>query len=404
MAKKNRAVSGEEPVEVVEETPVVEEAPKAVEPRAVEPVEKTGDWTLTEDTTVPETEQIVVPEGGVLTLDLAGFTLTVFKKIKVFGTFTVNDSSAEKTGQLVSKDAQAVRVGDFDDSQPTLPKAGKFVLEGGTVKCDNRNAWVVTLFGDSPEVVINGGKILAEPIMQDPMGDEESCMGISGTGSTKGQAGRRLSGGSVTMNGGEIVAIGRNHPVGIFQSNDYTVTVNGGKISADFAAVLSCAGVCTINGGELVKTNTVEQVPAHGTEGSDNLDPAVYAATVSVVSRNYPFGTVPETEVLGGTLTNTDENGKAFVSKKFTETAAPAEVEVSETVVKNMVPEPSKEEMEEMGVKTISGEDAFIKQGKVLLGMDAGNDPTKDKFAPLTNDEIDAIEKHAAEYGESSPE
>ena len=396
MAKKNRAVSGEEPVEVVEETPVVEEAPAATEPRAAEPVERTGDWTLTEDTTVPETEQIVVPEGGALTLDLAGFTLTVFKRIKVFGTFTVNDSSAEKTGQLVSKDAQAVRVGDFDDSQPTLPKAGKFVLNGGTVKCDNDDQWVVTLFGDSPVVEINGGKIVAD--------GNGSCMGISGTGSTKGQAGRRLSGGSVTMNGGEIAVTGSGHPVGIFQSNDYTVTVNGGKISADFAAVLSCAGSCTINGGELVKTNTVEQVSPHGTDGSDNLDPAVYAAAVSVVSRNYPFGTVPETEVLGGTLTNTDENGKAFVSKKFTETAAPAEVEVSETVVKNMVPEPSKEEMEDMGVKTISGDDAFIKEGKSLLGMDAGDDPDKDKFAPLTDAEIDAIEKHAAEYGESSPE
>lgn len=397
MAKKNRAVSGEEPVEVVEETPVVEEAPKAVEPRAAEPVEKTGDWTLTEDTTVPDTEQIVVPEGGVLTLDLAGFTLTVFKRIKVFGTFKVKDSSAEKTGQLVSNDIQAVRVGEYDDTAPVLPKAGKFVLEGGTVKCNNTSTWVVAMFGDSPVVEINGGKIVAD--------GEEDCIGISGTAYTKNCAsGRRLSGGSVIMNGGEIVATGPKHPVGIFQPNDFTVTVNGGKISADFAAILTCAGTCTINGGELVKTNTVEQIPPFGTDGSDNLDPEVYAAAVSVVSRNYPFATIPQTEVLGGTLTNTDENGKAFVSKKFTETAAPAEVEVSETVVKNMVPEPSKEEMEEMGVKTISGEDAFIKEGKALLGMDAGNDPTKDKFAPLTDDEIDAIEKHAAEYGESSPE
>ncbi len=122
-----------------------------------------SDQTVTLLKDVELTERLTVASGKTVTLDLAGYTLTlpkaegVIRAILIEGALTVNDSSAEKTGTIVSDktvfqnwgtlvvnsgtfeggnaQGQCALANGFNDQDPASPKTNaKATINGGVFK------------------------------------------------------------------------------------------------------------------------------------------------------------------------------------------------------------------------------------------------------------------------------
>lgn len=203
---------------------------------------------LTKDIT---TNNFVIPEDKDVTLDLNGRTVkndeshTILNK----GHLTLTDSSADKSGQIISckADTAALRNGDN----------AVCVVESGTISRDgaNGNTWhTVENFGT---MTFNGGKVIADDGKSfaivngwnyiDP-GEQKATMTINNIEMKAGPNGfKNCAGGTLTMNDGTL------HCTGYWGlSNDSTgvATINGGKIISDKYIAISDGGAkMEINGG-----------------------------------------------------------------------------------------------------------------------------------------------------------
>lgn len=203
---------------------------------------------LTNDIT---TNNFVIPEDKDVTLDLNGRTVkndeshTILNK----GHLTLTDSSADKSGQIISckADTAALRNGDN----------AVCVVESGTISRDgaNGNTWhTVENFGT---MTFNGGKVIADDGKSfaivngwnyiDP-GEQKATMTINNIEMKAGPNGfKNCAGGTLTMNDGTL------HCTGYWGlSNDSTgvATINGGKIISDKYIAISDGGAkMEINGG-----------------------------------------------------------------------------------------------------------------------------------------------------------
>ena len=203
---------------------------------------------LTKDIT---TNNFVIPADKDVTLDLNGRTVkndeshTILNK----GHLTLTDSSADKSGQIISckADTAALRNGDN----------AVCVVESGTISRDGAsgNTWhTVENFGT---MTFNGGKVIADDGKSfaivngwnyiDP-GEQKATMTINNIEMKAGPNGfKNCAGGTLTMNDGTL------HCTCYWGlSNDSTgvATINGGKIISDKYIAISDGGAkMEINGG-----------------------------------------------------------------------------------------------------------------------------------------------------------
>ena len=197
------------------------------------------------------TNNFVIPADKDVTLDLNGRTVTNDASHTILnqGHLTLTDSSADKSGQIISckADTAALRNGDN----------AVCVVESGTISRDgaNGNTWhTVENFGT---MTFNGGKGIADDGKSfaivngwnyiDP-GEQKATMTINNIEMKAGPNGfKNCAGGTLTMNDGTL------HCTGYWGlSNDSTgvATINGGKIISDKYIAISDGGAkMEINGG-----------------------------------------------------------------------------------------------------------------------------------------------------------
>ncbi len=175
---------------------------------------ESGEYYLDEDITLAE--DITIPSGAEVAIDLNGHTLKGTGSNSVItnrGTFTLNDSSGNDSGELTgptSEDNGVERGGGVCNE-------GGFTMNGGKI-CNN----AVSFFGAG---VYNSGTFTMT-------GGE-----ISGNTASYGGGVYNSNYGTFTMTGGEIS--GNTSPLdeggGVYNSNEVIMT--GGKISGNFAAI-----------------------------------------------------------------------------------------------------------------------------------------------------------------------
>lgn len=205
---------------------------------------------LTNDIT---TNNFVIPADKDVTLDLNGRTVTNAESHTILnkGHLTLTDSSADKSGQIISckADTAALRNGDN----------AVCVVESGTISRDgaNGNTWhTVENFGT---MTFNGGKVIAHDGKSFAIvngwnyipvpGEQKATMTINDIEMTASPNGfKNCAGGTLTMNGGTLRCTTGYWGL----SNDSTgvATINGGKIISDEYIAISDGGAkMEINGG-----------------------------------------------------------------------------------------------------------------------------------------------------------
>ena len=197
------------------------------------------------------TNNFVIPADKDVTLDLNGRTVKNDESHTILnqGHLTLTDSSADKSGQIISckADTAALRNGDN----------AVCVVESGTISRDgaNGNTWhTVENFGT---MTFNGGKVIADDGKSFAIvngwnyinpGEQKATMTINNIEMIAGPNGfKNCAGGTLTMNDGTL------HCTGYWGlSNDSTgvATINGGKIISDEYIAISDGGAkMEINGG-----------------------------------------------------------------------------------------------------------------------------------------------------------
>lgn len=199
------------------------------------------------------TNNFVIPADKDVTLDLNGRTVKNAKSHTILnqGHLTLTDSSADKSGQIISckDDTAALRNGDN----------AVCVVEGGTISRDGAdgNTWhTVENFGT---MTFNGGKVIANDGKSFAIvngwnyipvpGEQKATMTINDIEMTASPNGfKNCAGGTLTMNGGTLRCTTGYWGL----SNDSTgvATINGGKIISDEYIAISDGGAkMEINGG-----------------------------------------------------------------------------------------------------------------------------------------------------------
>lgn len=199
------------------------------------------------------TNNFVIPADKDVTLDLNGRTVKNAESHTILnqGHLTLTDSSADKSGQIISckDDTAALRNGDN----------AVCVVEGGTISRDGAdgNTWhTVENFGT---MTFNGGKVIANDGKSFAIvngwnyipvpGEQKATMTINDIEMTASPNGfKNCAGGTLTMNGGTLRCTTGYWGL----SNDSTgvATINGGKIISDEYIAISDGGAkMEINGG-----------------------------------------------------------------------------------------------------------------------------------------------------------
>ncbi|MFI3171040.1 MAG: InlB B-repeat-containing protein [Eubacteriales bacterium] len=178
-----------------------------------------GTITLTGDINIIA-KDINIPSNVAVTLDLAGYTITGGNNsqdninLSPYAELTVKDSSASKSGKIVSSTGSNNGLIDID--------AGDFVLESGTIYSESNTAITVydnyvegsTIDNGGGTVTINGGSV-------------ES--GYRAIQNSNGLGGHTL----ITVNGGSVIG----GEYGIYSTYtgtpaNHDVTINGGTVNS----------------------------------------------------------------------------------------------------------------------------------------------------------------------------
>ena len=197
------------------------------------------------------TNNFVIPADKDVTLDLNGRTVTNAESHTILnkGHLTLTDSSADKSGQVISLKGNTAALRNGDNAV--------CVIDGGTFTRTDAvdNKWhTVENFGT---MTFNGGKVIAEDGQSFAIvngwnyinpGEQKATMTINNIEMKAGPNGlKNCAGGTLTMNGGTL------HCTGFWGlSNDSTgvATINGGKITSDGYVAISDGGAkMEINGG-----------------------------------------------------------------------------------------------------------------------------------------------------------
>lgn len=199
------------------------------------------------------TNNFVIPADKDVTLDLNGRTVKNAESHTILnqGHLTLTDSSADKSGQIISCKGKTAALRNGDNAV--------CVVEGGTISRDGAdgNTWhTVENFGT---MTFNGGKVIANDGKSFAIvngwnyipvpGEQKATMTINDIEMTASPNGfKNCAGGTLTMNGGTLRCTTGYWGL----SNDSTgvATINGGKIISDEYIAISDGGAkMEINGG-----------------------------------------------------------------------------------------------------------------------------------------------------------
>ncbi len=247
------------------------------------------------------TENITIPEGRSVTLDLNGKTLSCTEPVRVSGSgtaLTVQDSTAE-TEPVVSEDFKTVSykagkiintVSSRVNNAVTLvvQNGASFTLESGIL--ESVKNYTVGVYGNTvpggnrveTRASITGGYQVGQEGGPGVFGNG-AVLDISG-GVIEGRDNSAVAGNGTTDNGGTEINISGGTLIGRIQTGGYLanalyhpqaghLSITGGTLYADGgAAVVVRAGNASITGGTIVSTGTGEgrvgdsqiQVPSSG--------------------------------------------------------------------------------------------------------------------------------------------
>ena len=198
------------------------------------------------------TNNFVIPEGKDVTLDLNGRTVTNAESHTILnkGHLTLTDSSADKSGQVISLKGNTAALRNGDNAV--------CVVEGGTISRDgaNGNTWhVVENFG---KMTFNGGKVVLKHgngfaitngwnYFDPGASTTHAVMEINALELDTDSSGiKNCRYGDLTVNGVTV------NSTGFWAlSNDYlgTAVINGGTLTSTSFKAVSNGAAMTVNGG-----------------------------------------------------------------------------------------------------------------------------------------------------------
>ena len=198
------------------------------------------------------TNNFVIPEGKDVTLDLNGCTVTNAESHTILnkGHLTLTDSSADKSGQIISLKGNTAALRNGDNAV--------CVVEGGTISRDgaNGNTWhVVENFG---KMTFNGGKVVLENgngfaitngwnYFDPGASTTHAVMEINALELDTDSSGiKNCRYGDLTVNAVTVTSTGY-----WALSNDYlgTAVINGGTLTSNSFKAVSNGAAMTVNGG-----------------------------------------------------------------------------------------------------------------------------------------------------------
>ena len=198
------------------------------------------------------TNNFVIPEGKDVTLDLNGRTVTNAESHTILnkGHLTLTDSSADKSGQIISLKGNTAALRNGDNAV--------CVVEGGTISRDgaNGNTWhVVENFG---KMTFNGGKVVLKNgngfaitngwnYFDPGASTTHAVMEINALELDTDSSGiKNCRYGDLTVNDVTVTSTGY-----WALSNDYlgTAVINGGTLTSNSFKAVSNGAAMTVNGG-----------------------------------------------------------------------------------------------------------------------------------------------------------
>ena len=198
------------------------------------------------------TNNFVIPEGKDVTLDLNGCTVTNAGSHTILnkGHLTLTDSSADKSGQIISLKGNTAALRNGDNAV--------CVVEGGTISRDgaNGNTWhIVENFG---KMTFNGGKVVLKNgngfaitngwnYFDPGASTTHAVMEINALELDTDSSGiKNCRYGDLTVNDVTVTSTGY-----WALSNDYlgTAVINGGTLTSNSFKAVSNGAAMTVNGG-----------------------------------------------------------------------------------------------------------------------------------------------------------
>lgn len=299
-----------------------------------------GAETVTIKLTADTTECIVIPAGKTVTLDLNGFTLSggteIDDTIANRGTLTIVDSSAKKTGKIVSDASGKAAIVNYPDGKVTIQGGeitgtGWYVIKNMGIMDIYAGAKVT--FDDSTKAMIDNGWVNGSDPSQDRnqvSQPDKAKLTIHGGEFSGGKYNVKNDDyGELTIHGGKFSVTGESCWTIL---NSHIATINGGDFASKKSVLLNGAlndtsnrGKVDVTGGTFVTTN-----PEGGI-----FDQASFAEQkmgwVTVTGGTFTGNIVPtylgyitfEVKVSGGVFSE-DVSSKSLV--KVTETAASATI------------------------------------------------------------------------------
>ena len=267
------------------------------------------------------TENVIIPQGKNLTLDLNGKTLSAKEQatsaiVVNGGNLTVTDSTAGQP--VVGDDHKTVTYSGSGVIQTTtadvvtVANGGTLNVQGGTFKTEKGSGLFVV--GDktgkntiASTINMTGGYVEAQEYgigvigkgatltMNGGVVKARDNAAVAGNGSNS--EGNRQGGTTITINGGTLIGEIQSAgyvACGIYHPQEGTLTVNGGNIYVhNGAGILARSGAATINNVNIVTTGNTK-----GYVG-DNKNQVPSSAVVVDEAANYPGGGL-DTNIKGG--------------------------------------------------------------------------------------------------------
>jgi hypothetical protein len=249
------------------------------------------------------TEDVVIPEGKDIVLNLNGKTLT--------GATSGADGNVIVNGTLTLEDLVG---GGKVTGHNTVDVYGTFNMKSGAIESNNYGVWLNT--GSGATATIDGGTITAQEFCVSVRGGTTLTIN-DGTLTSKdnivvgGNGSVGEDGYTITMNGGKLVGQIQSSgyvACGIYHPNDGTVTINGGEIeTTGGVGVLIRGGTFKMTDG----TITVSGTTTTGMVGDAKEIVGCYGVEVDSTA-NYPKVASAKVTISGGTIDATNGIGAVF--------------------------------------------------------------------------------------------
>lgn len=242
---------------------------------------------LTKDLTA---EDIVIPEGKDVTLDLGGHTLTGATPLFVQGgTLTLKNGTVESSSYAVIANDGATVIVDGANIESTnigiSAREAEVIVEDGDITAQECGI----LGTKDSSVIINGGTFESW----------DNCP-IMGNGSAAGSQNDGTNANFV-MNGGKLIAHIQSAgyiAAGIYVPNSGSFTMNGGEIVSDGAGLVMRGGQVNLNGGSIIANGATG---VKGKVGDSRVVVGPYAVVYDAQSR-YPAVDTLELNIASGMI------------------------------------------------------------------------------------------------------